>query len=99
MMVRLWPGRTNANDADAYVDCLLGSGLPAYRATPGNRGAWVLRSVKGDVAHFITLSFWESDDAIGAFAGPAVLAARYFPEDETYLLELKPKVKHGELFD
>ena len=39
---------------------------------------------------FITLSFWESQDAIAAFAGTDASVARYYPEDEQFLLELEP---------
>jgi hypothetical protein len=57
MIARIWHGKTNASVADTYLEYLFKSGLPAYRATPGNKGAWVLRRLEGDVAHFITLSF------------------------------------------
>ena len=57
------------SDPNWIFDYLYKSGIPAYRATTGNRGAWVLRRTNGDVTHFITLSFWESRDAIVAFAG------------------------------
>jgi heme-degrading monooxygenase HmoA len=52
----------------------------------------------GDVAHFITLSFWESHDAIVAFAGADAATAKYYAEDEKHLLELEPTVTHYELF-
>ena len=64
MIARMWHGRTKANDADEYLEYLHKSGIPDYRRTPGNRGAWVFRRIEGDVAHFITLTFWESRDAI-----------------------------------
>jgi heme-degrading monooxygenase HmoA len=92
MIARIWHGRTKACDADAYVDYLYKSGIPAYRATTGNRGAWVLRRTNGDVRHFITLSFWESRDAIVAFAGDDIDVAKYYPEDKKYLLEFEPTV-------
>jgi len=38
---------------------------------------------------FVTLSFWESRDAIVAFAGTDIEAAKYYPEDEKYLLEFE----------
>jgi|SRR5260370_39423082 heme-degrading monooxygenase HmoA len=98
MIARIWHGKTNASVADAYLDYLFSSGMPAYRATAGNKGAWVLRRIEGDVAHFITLSFWESRDAIAAFAGADIEVAKYYPEDEKYLLEFEPKVTHYELF-
>ena len=98
MIARIWHGRTKASDADAYLDYLFKSGIPAYRTTTGNRGAWVLRRLDGDTAHFITLSFWESRDAIVTFAGIEIGVAKYYAEDEKYLLELEPTVTHYELF-
>ena len=99
MIARIWHGRTKASDARAYLEYLFQSGIPAYRATAGNRGAWVLRRIEGDVAHFITLSFWESIAAITAFAGVDPAVAKYYPEDERYLLEFEPTVTHYEIFE
>lgn len=49
MIARIWYGRTSAVKADDYLAFLYRSGIRDYRATPGNRGAWVLRRVEGDV--------------------------------------------------
>ncbi len=98
MIARIWHGKTRASDSATYLDYLFKSGIPAYRATSGNKGAWVLRRIENDVAHFITLSFWESQDAIAAFAGAEVEVAKYYPEDEKYLLEFEQTVTHFELF-
>jgi heme-degrading monooxygenase HmoA len=99
MIARIWHGKTKAGDATAYLEYLFKSGIPAYRATGGNKGAWVLRRMDNGVAHFITLSFWESYDAIRAFAGTDIAVAKYYPEDERYLLEFEPTVTHYELFE
>lgn len=99
MIARIWHGKTKASDAAAYLAYLFQSGIPAYRTTTGNKGAWVLRRIEGDVAHLITLSFWESHDAIGAFAGVDPAVAKYYPEDEKYLLEFEPTVTHYEVFE
>jgi heme-degrading monooxygenase HmoA len=98
MMARIWHGKTKASDAETYLEYLFKSGIPAYRSTTGNKGAWVLRRLDGDVAHFITLSYWESPDAIVAFAGPDIEVAKYYAEDKKYLLEFEPTVMHYELF-
>jgi heme-degrading monooxygenase HmoA len=98
MIARLWHGKTKASDADAYLDYLFKSGIPAYRTTTGNKGAWALRRMDGDTAHFITPSFWESRDAIAAFAGDDIAVAKYYREDEKYLAEFEPTVTHYELF-
>jgi len=99
MIARMWHGRTNARDADAYGAYIEKSGLADYRRTPGNQGAWMLRRLDGDVAHFITLTFWESREAIKRFAGDDIERARYYPEDERYLLEFEPTVAHYDVLE
>ena len=98
MIARIWHGRTDTAKADAYLDILQRTGIPDYESTPGNLGAYILRRVEGDVTHFITFTFWESMDAIKAFAGDDVEMAKYYPEDQDYLLEFEPTVTHHEVF-
>jgi heme-degrading monooxygenase HmoA len=43
------------------------------------------------------LTLWESEDAIKRFAGSNMEKAKYYPEDEQYLLELEPNVTHYEV--
>lgn len=58
MIARTWHGMTPASKADAYFDFLNRTGIPDYKATPGNRGVTVLRRIDGEVAHFLLISFW-----------------------------------------
>jgi heme-degrading monooxygenase HmoA len=97
MIARLWHGTTRADRADAYSAFLGERAMPDYRGTPGNLGAQVLRRDDGDIAHFVTLSYWENEDAIRSFAGTDLLKAKYYPEDEGYLLEFEPQVVHYEV--
>lgn len=99
MIARTWHGRVPTAKADAYHRYLLSTGLADYRATPGNRGVFVFRRLEGDVAHFVLLTLWESVDSIVAFAGPDYEQARYYPEDDAYLLEREPHVVHYEVLD
>jgi heme-degrading monooxygenase HmoA len=94
VIARFWHGRVPLDRADAYAAFLEARALPDYRAVPGNLGAHVLRRDEGDVAHFMTLSWWESEAAIRAFAGDAPLQAKYYPEDAGFLLEFEPEVLH-----
>jgi len=96
MIVRIWHGRTSFENADAYFDFLKMRALPDYRGTPGNLAAFVLRRLDDDAAHFLTISHWESLDAIAAFAGEDVTIAKYYPEDDAFLLEFEPRVQHYE---
>jgi len=43
------------------------------------------------------LTLWDSREAIAAFAGPDIDVARYYPEDQEYLLGFEEKVEHWEL--
>lgn len=94
MIARTWHGVTPLEKADEYYTYLLLNGVPDYKATPGNLGVHVLRRIEGDRAHFVLISYWESLDVIRAYAGNDVEAARYYPEDRNYLVELAPRVTH-----
>jgi heme-degrading monooxygenase HmoA len=94
MIARTWHGRVPSTKADAYYAFLQRSGLADYRATPGNRGVLVLQRRDGDITHFILTSFWESWDAITRFAGEDYERARYYPDDDEFLLEQEPFVTH-----
>jgi heme-degrading monooxygenase HmoA len=97
MIVRIWHGITAAAKSDEYLDYLNRTGVPDYQATQGNRGVYVLRRIEGERAHFLTVSFWESMEAIKGFAGPDPERARYYPEDEEFLLGFEPAVEHYEV--
>jgi heme-degrading monooxygenase HmoA len=97
MIVRIWHGLTATAKSDEYFDYLNETGVPDYQTTEGNRGVYVLRRIEGDRAHFLTVSFWESMDAIKRFAGSDPERARYYPEDEEFLLEFEPTVEHYEV--
>jgi heme-degrading monooxygenase HmoA len=99
VIARMWRGWTTRADADAYAEYVERTGISAYRATPGNRGAWILRRPDGDRTEFVTLSFWDSLDAVRAFAGDDVQGAVFYPEDDRFLVEREVTVRHFELFD
>ena len=86
MIARTWKGRVRRADAEKYADYIRETGFGEYGQTPGNRGAWMLRHDEGDRTESITLSLWESEDAIRAFAGDDIEAAVLYPEDELYLM-------------
>lgn len=97
MIARLWHGAVEAARADDDMRYLEKTGLPDYRATPGNRGVYALRRTEAGVEHFLLVSLWESWEAIRAFAGEDLDRARYYPEDAGFLLELEPTVTHYEV--
>jgi heme-degrading monooxygenase HmoA len=99
MIARLWRGVVRADDADDYAAYVQETGIEGYLQTPGNKGAWLLRRPDGDRVEIVTLSFWDSVEAIAAFAGEDIERAVYYPEDEQYLLERDPRVVHYQVPD
>jgi heme-degrading monooxygenase HmoA len=99
VIARTWTGVVRRADADAYADYIRDTGFAEYGRTAGNRGAWMLRRDDGDRTEFITLSMWESGDAIKAFAGEDIEAAVLYPEDERYLIDGESSVTHYEVVD
>src|SRR5688572_10409092 len=97
MIVRMWHGRVPTAKADAYRAFTNGRAIPDYRSVPGNVSVHILERREGEVTHFITLTFWESLDAIRQFAGADVEKAKYYPEDDEFLLEFEPRVVHYEV--
>ena len=94
MICRMWHGRTLRAKADAYAIFLAQRAIPDYRSVPGNLSVAVMRRDEKDVTHFLTVTHWESEDSIRAFAGAEPHKAKYYPEDQGYLLEFEPQVQH-----
>jgi len=99
MIARTWRGWTRAEDADEYVRYLLRTGIEEYRGTPGNRGAYILRRRDGDRTEFVTLSFWDSMEAVRAFAGDEVERAVFYAEDDRFLVDRETTASHFEVVE
>ena len=101
MIARIWSGTVRTTDADRYADYIRETGFAEYGRTPGNRGAWLLRRDARDdgTSEFITLSLWETVDAIRAFAGEDIEAAVLYPEDARYLVDGGTHIRHYDVED
>ena len=87
MIARTWRGTVRTTDADAYAAYMQDTGVAGYRATPGNRGVWMLRRELGETTEFVMFTLWDSLDAVKAFAGEDYERAVFYPEDDRYLVE------------
>lgn len=99
MIMRIWRGITAKEQADAYLRHLQQTALPALQDYRGQRGAWVLRRVHGEQCEFQVLTLWDSMQALHAYAGKRPERAVYYDEDDKYLLEMEPLVRHYEVAD
>jgi heme-degrading monooxygenase HmoA len=98
MIARMWRGWVHTDRIDEYVEIVERTGMSEYRATAGNRGAQLLTRDLGDGrTELITLSWWDDLDDIRAFAGDDIDAAKYYPEDDEFLVERETTVSHFEV--
>jgi heme-degrading monooxygenase HmoA len=94
----MWRGGVRTDRIAEYADIIERTGLTGYRNTPGNQGAQLLTRDLGDGrTELITLSWWNSLDDIKAFAGEDINVARYYPEDDEFLVERDKTVAHYEV--
>jgi len=98
VIARMWRGWVRTEQAEEYVDIVERTGMTGYRDTAGNQGAQILTRDLGDGrTEIITLSWWSALADIRAFAGDDIEVARYYPEDDPYLLDREPNVSHFEV--
>jgi heme-degrading monooxygenase HmoA len=94
-ILREWRAEIRRSASAAYVEYVRSTGIVEYRRTPGNLGAVVaVRDIDEARSEIVTLSWWTSLEAIRAFAGDPPDRARYFPEDDEYLLTRPECVRH-----
>jgi hypothetical protein len=98
MIARRWRGRVRAADHDAYLRYVEQSGIAALRATPGNEGVIVFRRLEeaAGTSEIEVVSLWRDRASIEAFAGADISVARFFPDDDRYLVERELTVRHDE---
>ena len=68
-IARIWRGRTIAAKADEYAAYLYAHGIRPLEDKA--LGVQLLREDRADETEFVTISYWESVEAMSRFAGPA----------------------------
>jgi heme-degrading monooxygenase HmoA len=96
-IARAWRGAVPIEKADAYFRYLVDFGFRDYQAYRGIRAVYLLRRTEEAEVQFFLLSFWNSREAIVAYAGPNIEQARYYPYDLECLIDPAPNVEHYEV--
>jgi heme-degrading monooxygenase HmoA len=97
MIGRLWHGSAKPEHADAYERLLRAEVLPGIHHIDGHRGAFLLRRERGERVEFVTLTLWETLEAVRAFAGDDYEAAVVLPEARALLDEFDERSAHYEV--
>ena len=98
-ITRVWHGTTKTEHADQYLKYIKETGLSDYKSIDGNQSVKILRRIDENLCHFLTITEWDSYESILKFAGKDFEKAKYYSEDEKYLLELEENVVHYETFE
>ena len=96
LVARTWFGRTHKELADEYLRYNYENGVLEVEKKPGCLGMQQFRRIRGDVAEFTTVSYWESVEAMEAAHG-AGRRPTQLERDPEYLLELPESVEVSEL--
>jgi heme-degrading monooxygenase HmoA len=96
VIARIWHGWTTPENADAYEELLRSEVLPAIRRIDGARGSYVLRDPVEAEVEFVTITLWDSVDAVRAFAGDDYELAVVPPPARRLLTRFDERSRHYE---
>ena len=97
MIARIWHGWTAPENADAYEEFLRTKMFPSIQRVPGYLGADLLRREDGQEIAFVTITRFESLDAVRAFAGENYERAVVEPEARALLSRFDDRSEHYEI--
>ena len=98
MIARSWRGAVKTADAEAYAAYIDETGMQHYAAHAGQpRRVDADPRADGELTEFVTFSLWDSLDAVKAFAGDDYTVARFYPEDDRYLVERDTTCHHWDV--
>ena len=97
MIVRSWTAQATRALAPAYTTHLQTHVLPTLRDIAGYAGAMLLQRDLTDGVEIIVLTYWQSLEAIRAFAGDPIEAAVVAAEAAALLTQFDTRVRHYEL--
>ena len=93
VIVRSWSARATPEGVESYRRHFQSDVLPRLKAIPGQRGAFLLSRAEPTATELLVLTFWESMEAIRAFAGPDATTAVVAPEARAILEDYDRQVR------
>jgi len=90
-IARIWRGRTTRAKADEYARYLYEHGVKPLEEKA--LGVQSLREDRDDETEFVTISYWESVEAMSRFAGKDPRKIHHLERDAEFLIELPKSVQ------
>lgn len=90
-IARIWRGRTTSAMADEYAQYLYEHGFEPL--VEKALAVQMFREDRESESEFVTISYWESVEAMSRFAGDDPRRIHHLPRDPEYLIELPESVQ------
>lgn len=97
-IMRLWHGKVALEKADDYEKFMIAKAAPDYGSVDGLQKLYFQRKNEDAIAHFLLVTIWDSLEAVKNFAGDNPEIAKYYPEDDNFLLEKEKHVSMYQVF-
>jgi len=97
VIARHWRGWTALANADAYEALLRDKVPPGLRGIAGYRGGYVLRADGDAESEFVVINFFDSLEAVKAFAGLDYRTPVFEPEAKALLSRIESVANHYEV--
>ena len=97
-IMRLWHGEVAIEKADEYEQFMIERAAPDYGSVKGLIKLYFQRRNEEESAHFLLVTLWDSIESVKKFAGDNPEIAKYYPEDDEFLLEKEKYVSMYEVF-
>jgi heme-degrading monooxygenase HmoA len=97
-IMRLWHGEVAIEKADEYEKFMIERAAPDYGSIEGLLKLYFQRKNEKKKAHFLLVTLWNSIESVKIFAGVNPETAKYYPEDDDFLLEKEEHVSMYEVF-
>ena len=98
MVARIWEGRTKIEHSEVYTKIIEERDIPDYKKTKGFIKLTFLKRSDNEFTYFKLLTFWSDLEVITNFTGPNLEEAKYYDEDEQYLLDFPGSISHYKVF-
>jgi heme-degrading monooxygenase HmoA len=94
MIARIWKARATPERASEYAAYLRSTVAPELAAIHGYQGVTLLERERGGVVEITVITWWESLEAVRAFAGEAVETAIVHDTAARMLVDFDREVAH-----
>lgn len=97
MIARIWKARATAERVHEYAAYLKSTVMPELAAIGGYQGVTLLQRDQNGKAEVTVITWWESLEAIRAFAGEAIETAVVHDSAARMLIDFDRSVEHHDV--